>query len=866
MMKKTILISSLIIIAVLFAEAYRENLNMDWQHYQRLYQTRLIGIAKTASEKKFAEQYEIKMRQIVLPDLKRVDRCVICHVGLEDERMKDMPNPLKTHPGDYLEIHESERFGCTICHDGQGQAINFEDAMAHGHGQYWEKPALLKPFLEANCYRCHRTPLAQTPHYNIGKFTFETKGCLGCHQVDGKGGVKGPDLSDLGNANFHVKSPILKNRQKLLKKFSENVNLAYIYESVKFPHDQPKDSKMIDYRLTEEEAVNLTVFLKSLTTDAVPQNLIPQEARGADDADALGNGAILYAQYCSACHGLDGRGTHLPELAKIGPAVGNEEFLAIADEKLLEHVVSYSRGGEMPAFKTTGGLTTLEIQEIVRYLLSFRRIPPSFEEVMAVEGNPKYGENFFRVNCANCHGIDGKYGQDLIGPTLNNPTLLGLATKKFWYNTIVRGRAGTAMPAWHFLNKEQLADLIAFFEDLKPKNLDKEKTMVKVWTDASKENGKKLFDGQCAICHGIDGMGGMGPNLQNVEFQKQADAEFIFNVMSQGRSGTAMPSWNQLTPQDAADIIAYVKSWQAGESAPLSDERIIGSEKEGEKIFDRSCAQCHGVSPRAMVGPAVLSEGFLKQASDPFIKNMIMYGRSHTPMRPAFQGEGGIIELIEEEVNSVVAYIRSLEENPVVLEGKSSVQGDPQVGKALFSRNCAQCHGDFGEGGNGPAIGKKGFLETVSDGFIFAMVRMGRGDSEMKAFPPHGSGFASLSDKDAADIISFLRSGLNKADQHAKKVQGVPGRGKALFDRGCAQCHGKDGRGGIAPDLNNKFFMEAVSDSYLQATMALGRHNTQMRSMMKGGSGVVELSSQDVNDIISYLRSLVEKDIERKGR
>ena len=52
--------------------------------------------------------------------------------------------------------------------------------------------------------------------------------------------------------------------------------------------------------------------------------------------------------------------------------------------------------------------------------------------------------------------------------------------------------------------------------------------------------------------------------------------------------------------------------------------------------------------------------------------------------------------------------------------------------------------------------------------------------------------------------------------------------------------------------------MESVSDSYLQATMSLGRHGTQMRPMMKGGGGVVELSSQEVNDIISYLRSLVE--------
>ena len=113
-MKKTILVSSLIVITVLLAEAYRENLNMDWQQYQKQYKNRLKKLAQTEQEKNVALEYDIKMRQIVLPELNRVDRCVICHVAMEDARMKDMKNPLKQHPGNYVEIHDVDKVGCTL--------------------------------------------------------------------------------------------------------------------------------------------------------------------------------------------------------------------------------------------------------------------------------------------------------------------------------------------------------------------------------------------------------------------------------------------------------------------------------------------------------------------------------------------------------------------------------------------------------------------------------------------------------------------------------------------------------------------------------------------------------------------------------
>ena len=860
-MKKTLLFSSLVIIAVLLAEAYRENLAMDWQRYQKQYRSELIQLAPTDQDKKQAREYKVRMRQIVLPELNRTDRCVICHVAMEDDRMAHMAEPLKPHPGNYLKNHDVDKVGCTMCHDGQGLAITFDEAKAHGHGKFWEKPVLVKPYVEANCYRCHQGVLAQTPHYNAGKALFETKGCLGCHKLGTKGGIAGPELSNIGNASFHVKAPLAKNRKELLHEFLDNINLAYIYEAVKDPHAQPKNSAMVDYQFNEKEAQHLTVFLKSLTTGTVPENLV-SKSKKQKPLEPVQLGAKLYGMYCTACHGTNGEGTHLAELKKIGPAIGNNEFLSITDKKLLTHVISEARGGEMPPFKTTGGLNDEEIEGLVQYIQSFRKEAPSFEEVEAIEGNSQYGRAFFAVNCMSCHGPEGQFRQDLIGPTLNNSTLLGLATKEFWYDTIVKGRPGTAMPSWHFLQKEQIADLIAYLESFKRPKLDQEKILSLVNNNSSLKNGQSLYRENCASCHGIDGEGGLAPNLRNQEFQRIADAQFITNVLIHGREGTAMSSWNHLSVENAADIIAYIKSWQKEESVVLSDQRIVGSERLGQLLFKESCSKCH-VGRGSVVAPAILSKGFLNQTSDAYIKHTIMYGRGQTAMPALLAGQAGVVELNEEEINGLVAYVRSFEDNPVSLKGASLYYGSVQSGQELFRQSCSQCHGDHGEGGVGPAIGKKGFLNTVSDGFIYAMMRMGRAGSEMKSFPLHGDGFSNLADSEAADIIAFLRSNVAMAEQTSKKVRGYAVRGGELFAVYCAQCHGTQGKGGLAPALSHDNFLKAVSDSYLQATMSLGRHGTQMRPMMIGGSGVVELSSQEVNDIISYLRSLIHNSEEQ---
>ena len=79
------------------------------------------------------------LRQIWLPDLGRVDRCGTCHLGIDDPAFANAPQPFKAHSGAWLTTHPSDRFGCTPCHDGEGQATDYRDA-AHQPQPFVTRP------------------------------------------------------------------------------------------------------------------------------------------------------------------------------------------------------------------------------------------------------------------------------------------------------------------------------------------------------------------------------------------------------------------------------------------------------------------------------------------------------------------------------------------------------------------------------------------------------------------------------------------------------------------------------------------------------------------------------------------------------
>ena len=121
------------------------------------------------------------LRQVWLPDLDRVDRCTTCHLGIDDAAFGRAPQPFRVHGGTWLTTHPVERFGCTVCHEGQGQATDYGNA-AHSAIPFVARPMRPLETIEASCGACHRSlDPPDAPALSAGRVVFGD----GMHQSDG---------------------------------------------------------------------------------------------------------------------------------------------------------------------------------------------------------------------------------------------------------------------------------------------------------------------------------------------------------------------------------------------------------------------------------------------------------------------------------------------------------------------------------------------------------------------------------------------------------------------------------------------------------------------------------------------------------
>src|SRR5262249_42906842 len=104
--------------------------------------------------------------------------------------------------------------------------------------------------------------------------------------------------------------------------------------------------------------------------------------------------------------------------------------------------------------------------------------------------------------------------------------------------------------------------------------------------------GKRIFEGQCAWCHGAAGTGGSGPNLQRAALRRAADDQSLVKIVRSGIPGTEMPSFSTARRERTAwQTAAYVRSLGRTVSRPPP-----GDAARGAGVYQKSgCASCHAV-------------------------------------------------------------------------------------------------------------------------------------------------------------------------------------------------------------------------------------------------------------------------------
>lgn len=189
-------------------------------------------------------------------------------------------------------------------------------------------------------------------------------------------------------------------------------------------------------------------------------------------------------------------------------------------------------------------------------------------------------------------------------------------------------------------------------------------------------------------------------------------------------------------------------------AAPASDTpRSPSAEAQaGEPLYQRYCALCHGEEAQGYLAdnaPALGNDDFLRVASDDFLRRAITEGHPGTVMAAFGEGQGG--PLSPDDVNRIVAYLRSLGPEPIDVS-RTRVMGDAGRGRAVFEANCASCHGARGEGVSAPTLAHPVFTSSASLGFLRETVARGREGTPMPAFQ------ATLSSQQIDDVVTFLRT------------------------------------------------------------------------------------------------------------
>ena len=330
--------------------------------------------------------------------------------------------------------------------------------------------------------------------------------------------------------------------------------------------------------LDEQELIDLALFISN--------SLVDDNALINADKSAIGTasaGATLYGQVCVQCHGPQGNAINFAGLEE-------PEFLGhLAPDNPWEfvHKVRFGQPGWPMPSGINNGWPDQDVANVLAFVQGFPAEPALSDggqlydewwEVLGMEApegdnplwatqstNTRSGADTWR--CKECHGwdylgVDGAYGS---GSHMTGfPGILGSASKSS--AELLSWLTGGENPDHDFsglMEDFALNALVAFIQNEMADitaHVNSDKTV-----HGDPVNGKTLFEGTCAACHGVDG--------KRINFGSADDPEYVgtiasdnpwelFHKTSFGQPGAPMPRGRGLgwDMQQIADLLAYAQT------------------------------------------------------------------------------------------------------------------------------------------------------------------------------------------------------------------------------------------------------------------------------------------------------------------
>ena len=347
----------------------------------------------------------IKIRQVVAKNITddryfqqvpKVDRCMTCHVFIDQKGYEGRPNPYKTHPKLDLMVgakspHPMKEYGCTTCHGGEGHRVLDFNAAAHTprneeQRKEWEKkygwhpphkipqPMFRVGHTEAGCIKCHQgvefIPSAEV--VNSGRRNMEKHGCYGCHKIEGWQHKRrpGPSLKKIASK---VEKEFFKNWVWSPEKFNKHAMMPSFF--------MQSNNSSDDFALKNVTEVNsMAEYVWSQSQEYKPfgKYVKGDGKRGKELIRTIG---------CMGCHGVEGLdeesekvGAYAgPYLSAMGSKIRNPDWLV----SWLKKPSHYQKDTIMPSFR----LNAREANDIATYLLSLKN--SKFEDLRFEPMNPE---------------------------------------------------------------------------------------------------------------------------------------------------------------------------------------------------------------------------------------------------------------------------------------------------------------------------------------------------------------------------------------------------------------------------------------------------------------------------------------------
>lgn len=574
----------------------------SWKDYQWMY-TRLKVGADTSGPNLSQQQVEVgKVLTIQNDELGIRDKCMTCHVGISNPLMKNVDQPFKRHSGKYLQQHGVQEFGCTVCHGGNGESIDEQDAHA----------GLLRGVMtQVSCTKCHNSDLFLRSiegawELSNGMRLLNELNCIGCHRIDAIPFTKDalPDLNGIGS----------------------KVNRRWLVRWLQNPKSCQQNATMPVFHLDDESIEALAAYLMTFTDSTLEKTDEPP----AGQSEKGGN--LLREARCISCHPFNGTGGHLaPDIGKIGNKVHRKWlYVKLKDPPIFQPETS------MPYFN----LSSAEYSDLVEHLME----EYTDYEMKEEDERPKRSERndaefidrgrriFKELRCGNCHTYPGEEEWLQLGPILSTIGMKKNADIDFGRAAIER-----TIPEYFFRKVKQpqlfstptnllkmpdyqLSNDTAKDITIALLSLNSSRVKAKKYTIAQKsaqqfepegEFGLLLDKYQCYSCHRINGRGYNLAYDLSIEGSR-VQRKWLYDYLMVSYSirpilVERMPVF-RFSPHEAEVLTDGIIAQFVSPKIPKNLEREFTPHmvKLGERIFDgKGCMACHIIGEKGgYVGPS----------------------------------------------------------------------------------------------------------------------------------------------------------------------------------------------------------------------------------------------------------------------